>query len=205
MQPEFLYFDLGKVLVDFSVERMCRQIATVADLEPAAVYEAIFSGGLQQQYESGRIHGRPVLRPVLPADGPPARFRRPARCRQRHFHPLEPMLPVVGQLGRGRLSPGHPLEHVRGPLGTLSAALSDSGRKLFGPRLELSHWSLQAQRGDLSGRSGVGRLPAGEDFLRGRRCRTCGGRRAAGFDAVQYTTTAELVEDLRKRGVEFNY
>ena len=31
------------------------------------------------------------------------------------------------------------------------------------------------------------------------------GARAAGFDAVQYTTTAELVEELRKRGVEFNY
>ena len=61
MQPEFLYFDLGKVLVDFSVERMCRQIAAVADLEPAPVYEAIFSGGLQEQYESGRVTARPVL------------------------------------------------------------------------------------------------------------------------------------------------
>ena len=29
--------------------------------------------------------------------------------------------------------------------------------------------------------------------------------RAVGLDAVQYTTPAELVEDLRKRGVEFNY
>jgi HAD superfamily hydrolase (TIGR01509 family) len=31
------------------------------------------------------------------------------------------------------------------------------------------------------------------------------GARAAGFDAVQYTTTATLAADLRKRGLEFNY
>jgi putative hydrolase of the HAD superfamily len=29
--------------------------------------------------------------------------------------------------------------------------------------------------------------------------------RDAGFDAVQYTTTAALVADLRRRGVRFNY
>ena len=31
------------------------------------------------------------------------------------------------------------------------------------------------------------------------------GARAVGFDAVQYTTTLELVRELRNRGVEFNY
>ena len=31
------------------------------------------------------------------------------------------------------------------------------------------------------------------------------GARSAGFDAVQYTTTARLVADLHERGVEFNY
>ena len=59
MLPEFLYFDLGKVLVDFSVERMCGQMAAVAGVEPAAVQEAVFGDGLHEQYESGRAHGRP--------------------------------------------------------------------------------------------------------------------------------------------------
>ena len=31
------------------------------------------------------------------------------------------------------------------------------------------------------------------------------GAKAAGFDAVQYTTTGQLVADLRGRGLEFNY
>ena len=31
------------------------------------------------------------------------------------------------------------------------------------------------------------------------------GAKAAGFDAVQYTTTAKFVEDLRSRGLKFNY
>lgn len=31
------------------------------------------------------------------------------------------------------------------------------------------------------------------------------GAREAGFDAVQYTSTAQLVRDLRARGIQFNY
>lgn len=30
-------------------------------------------------------------------------------------------------------------------------------------------------------------------------------RRSVGFDAVVYTSTAEVVKELRKRGMEFNY
>ncbi len=32
MQPKFLYFDLGMVLVNFSVERMLQQIGAVAGI-----------------------------------------------------------------------------------------------------------------------------------------------------------------------------
>ena len=35
--PKFLYFDLGRVLLHFSIERMCRQMADVAGIEPGAV------------------------------------------------------------------------------------------------------------------------------------------------------------------------
>jgi HAD superfamily hydrolase (TIGR01509 family) len=31
------------------------------------------------------------------------------------------------------------------------------------------------------------------------------GARAAGFDAVQFTTATQLADDLRKRGIRFNY
>ena len=37
MPPKILYFDLGKVLVEFSHERMCKQMAEVAGTTPEAV------------------------------------------------------------------------------------------------------------------------------------------------------------------------
>ena len=55
MQPKFIYFDLGKVLVDFSVERMCRQIGNAAGVDAARVEEAVFARGRQLEYESGQL------------------------------------------------------------------------------------------------------------------------------------------------------
>ena len=37
MQPKFLYFDLGKVLVDFSYDQMLAQVAAVAGVDAEAV------------------------------------------------------------------------------------------------------------------------------------------------------------------------
>ena len=43
MRPKFLYFDLGKVLVDFSVERMLEQMAGVAGISAEQVRAAVFN------------------------------------------------------------------------------------------------------------------------------------------------------------------
>ena len=48
-------------------------------------------------------------------------------------------------------------------------------------------------------------VPTGEIFFVDDIAGHVAGAQDAGFDAVQYTTTAKLVADLRQRGVEFNY
>ncbi|NQT39323.1 MAG: HAD family phosphatase [Planctomycetes bacterium] len=53
--PTFLYFDLGKVLVDFSTDRMCQQMGAVADVDPEEVRGTIFHFQLQWELERGRI------------------------------------------------------------------------------------------------------------------------------------------------------
>lgn len=50
-----LLLDLGNVLVNFSHERMCRQIAALVDAHPAAVHAAIFDRGLLPPLERGEI------------------------------------------------------------------------------------------------------------------------------------------------------
>ncbi len=48
MPPKFIYFDLGKVLVDFSVERMCRQLGQVAGVDADRVAEVVFEGSYEE-------------------------------------------------------------------------------------------------------------------------------------------------------------
>ena len=57
MAPKFVYFDLGKVLVDFDVWRMYRQVGEVAGIEPERVREVLFEDGLQADVELGEIAG----------------------------------------------------------------------------------------------------------------------------------------------------
>ncbi len=58
MPLKFLYFDLGIVLVHFTVEKMLRQMATVAGILPEQVQAVVFDSGLQHEYEMGKISSR---------------------------------------------------------------------------------------------------------------------------------------------------
>jgi hypothetical protein len=48
-------------------------------------------------------------------------------------------------------------------------------------------------------------MPAGGDFYTDDIAGHVTGARDVGMDAVVYTSTDELVKELRKRGVDFNY
>ncbi|PQO42967.1 HAD family hydrolase [Blastopirellula marina] len=52
---EFLYFDLGNVLLYFDHDRACRQMARVADASVEEVREVVFFSGMQVRYETGEI------------------------------------------------------------------------------------------------------------------------------------------------------
>ncbi|HMP79802.1 MAG TPA: HAD family phosphatase [Pirellulaceae bacterium] len=52
---DFVYFDLGNVLVNFDHDRGCRQVASLAHLTPERVRSIIFDSELQAAYEAGRL------------------------------------------------------------------------------------------------------------------------------------------------------
>ena len=86
MSPKFIYFDLGRVLVDFDLDRMVVQMAEVADVEPQTMYSALFESGLELDYELGRVSTDDFfaknLRDSRATTGPPAA----GACLQRHVH-----------------------------------------------------------------------------------------------------------------------
>lgn len=57
MEPvtQALVFDLGKVLVDFSMEKACTQIAQVSQQDPGAIGSFLFDEGHELRFEAGTI------------------------------------------------------------------------------------------------------------------------------------------------------
>ncbi len=53
--PEFFYFDLGNVLLDFDHALACRNVAGITGLAPEVVRQAIFESGLELRYEAGEL------------------------------------------------------------------------------------------------------------------------------------------------------
>jgi putative hydrolase of the HAD superfamily len=55
MLPQFIYFDMGNVLLRFSHERMAEQMARVTGIDPALAWRILFEDGLEWAYERGEL------------------------------------------------------------------------------------------------------------------------------------------------------
>ena len=98
MAIRFLYFDLGIVLVHFTVEKMLRQMADVAGILPEQVQAVVFDGRLQHEYELGRISTRDYYERFCQKSGtrpPPDELLRAAN---EIFSLNVPMVAVAAQL-----------------------------------------------------------------------------------------------------------
>ena len=54
---EFIYFDLGNVLVSFDSAIACRNLAKLCDVSTDLAHRAIYESGLQQRFEQGELDG----------------------------------------------------------------------------------------------------------------------------------------------------
>lgn len=203
--PAFLYFDLGNVLVLFTVERMCRQMADVAGTDPARVYQLVFDSGLQRQFELGRISETEFYERFCQALG---------RCVDRQALALAAcdiftlnvtLLPVLA----GLCQAGYRL----GILSNTCQAHWEHCRRRF--RVLEEMFSVHA----LSYRLGAMKPDAAIFLAAARLARTApedifytddlpghiAGAKSVGFDAVPYSDTPTLVAELRRRGLRFNY
>ena len=205
MLPKFLYFDLGKVLLDFSVERMCRQMGEAGGVDPDRVREVLFAGGLQLQYETGRLSSREFYEDFCRRTGSRADGDALARACDDIFWPIPSMLPVVAQLAAA----GH-------RLGILSNTCEGHWRHCYSRytilREYFSVYALSYEIGACKPDAAIFRRAAElagvspeEIFYTDDLAGHIAGAKAAGFDAVVYTSTAELVGEMHRRGLKFNY
>jgi glucose-1-phosphatase len=205
MQPRFLYFDLGKVLVNFDIGQMLRQMGDVIGVTAESLREIIFGGGLQRRYESGEISDREFFDALCEQTG-----ARPDRQALRLagndiFELNQPILSLVTQLRAAGCRLGvlsntcqSHWEHCKQRYRILTG-LFDVVTLSYEHRAMKPDPAIYRAAAELAGCSPQ------EIFFVDDIADNVEGARAAGFDAVQYLTTAQLAADLRRRGLRFNY
>ncbi len=205
MTIEFVYFDLGKVLLNFDHGRMCRQIAAVSGASEKRVAEVLFEEGLQVEIETGRLSTEEFLDVFCRKTD-----TKPDRGAMIHaagdfFRLNKPVLPILASLA-----------HSRRPLGILSNTCEIHWRHcrrrypallgLFGV-VTLSY-EVGVMKPDAAiyraaaQRAGV---PPEAIFFTDDLLQNVEAASAAGFDAVAFTSAGQLAAELRRRGLELNY
>ena len=205
MQPKFLYFDLGKVLVNFSVDQMLRQMGAVAGIAAEEVRAALFGNGLMRQHESGRLSDRQFYEAFCAATGKRPDFHALAAAASEIFELNRPMLPLVAQLGQAGYR-----------MGILSNTCSTHWEyclrryRIVAEGFDV--YALSYRIGAVKPEAAIFRAAADlagvrpeEIFFVDDMAEHVARARAVGFDAVQFTTAAALAAELRRRGVRFNY
>ncbi len=204
MTPKFIYFDLGKVLVDFSFERMFRQMGEAAGIEPQQV-QAVLAAGLQADYEIGRLDSRAAHEVFCRQTGTRPDYEAFLLACNDIFTPIDSMLPVVAQL-----------YHAGYRLGILSNTCDGHWNYClrrytmlrdffsvyalsFEIRAAKPDKAIFCQAAELAG------CQPEEIFYTDDIPGHVAGAKSVGLDAVVYQSTPQIVAELRKRGVEFNY
>lgn len=208
MPLKFLYFDLGNVLVTFSNEQMCRQMAAVAGISEQQVADLLIptgcKGDLQWKFEAGQFTGDEYYELFCEQTGSsPNRTELKLACADM-FAPIEESFELAASLYRA----GH-------RLGLLSNTNTWHWQFLLDGRypvlneafeIELTSFAAQNMKPDRAiyqqaiERAGVS---AEEIFFTDDRPENVAGAQAAGIDAVQFRSTEQLAEELAARGIEW--
>jgi FMN phosphatase YigB (HAD superfamily) len=204
--PRFLYFDLGNVLLKFDHHLAARQMGEVAGVAEDRVWEVVFAGDLEARYESGEIGDREFYEAFCRQTDTRPDYDALLLAGSAIFTPNTPIFPVVSALDMA----GYRMGILSNTCSSHWAYCSDGRYGLVSRAFGVYALSFElgackpspkifAAAAELAG------VAPGEILFIDDMAKNVAGAQAAGFDAVQYTTTAALVADLRERGLAFNY
>ncbi len=203
---KFFYFDLGNVLLKFDHHLAARQMAEVAGVSEQLVWDTVFGTDLELRYEAGEIDDREFYDTFCRQTDSQPDFARLLRAGSEIFTPNTSIYPVVGALIAGgyRLGilsntcPGHWSYCYGGQY-----SLLEKGFEVYALSYELG--ACKPSPKIFEAAAELAGVAPPEIFFVDDVPGHVAGAKAAGFDAVLYTTTAQLAADLRERGLRFNY
>jgi glucose-1-phosphatase len=215
MPVKVLYFDLGNVLLSFSHEQMCRQMAEVAGVSAEVVNEVLFAADgattVQWRYEVGQLSTDDYFDYFCRQTG-----TRPDRRRLEHaacdiFRPIAETSALVRRLAAtgqrlAVMSNTNPLhwQFVSDGRFDVLRAIGRPGAMFNGAVLSCEVGSMKPDRGIYRAAIERAGVPAEQILFIDDRSENVAGARSAGMDAVLFLDAETLANDLRARGITTN-
>jgi putative hydrolase of the HAD superfamily len=202
----FFYFDLGNVLLAFSHERMCRQMAAVAGSDPDAIRRLVLGSGLHAA--EGSLQQR-LERGALTVDEAFEEFCRRLDVRPDRaalyrassdiFTPITGTIALVERLSAagnrlGILSNTNPWDWE-----FVKVRYAFLNRHFETAVLSYEAGAMKPERAIFEQAIARAGVPAAEIFFVDDRPEHVAGARAAGIDAVHFTTPDALEQALAER------
>jgi putative hydrolase of the HAD superfamily len=199
MAIEFVYFDLGNVLIHFDHERAARQMAEVAGVSEQQAWDAVFADGLSLRYEQGALTTRQFYETFCERTNASPEFDAVVHAASDIFEVNESILPIVeGLRGSGpRLGI---LSNTNAAHWTFVRRKYPFVEELFEVyALSFELRSLKPERRIYSEAIRLSEVAAEATFFIDDRDENVEGARAAGLHACHFKTTEQLAADLRER------
>lgn len=204
--PRFFYFDMGNVLLHFDHRIAARQMAELAGAEADALWEFFVESGLVWRCDAGEVDAEAFYAEFCRCTGASCSREALWQAASNIFHMNASIIPVITALAQA----GHRLGIISNTCDMHWRFITEGYcpwlADLFDPVIlsyehklvkpDTAIFQLAAQR--------VGVRPQ-EIFYTDDIAGHVAGAKAAGFDAVQYVGTPQLVRALRQRGVEMAY
>jgi putative hydrolase of the HAD superfamily len=207
MTPQFLYFDMGNVLLRFSHERMAQQVARVAGISSERVRQILFEegDGLHWTYEHGQLSRDRFYAQFCDRAGAKADA---SALQQAGNDIFELNVPIVGLLGH-LVSAGYDL----GVFSNTTSCHWDHCISRFAIltnlfRVHALSFRLVAMKPDPAAYQKAAELagaPPDRIFFTDDREENVAGAKAAGWDAVLFQSVSQVNQELRARGIVTNY
>jgi FMN phosphatase YigB (HAD superfamily) len=214
MPTQAIYFDLGNVLLGFSHERMCQQMADVAGLSAETVRRVIFDAAasrersIQWLYESGQIGTDEYYAHFCKHTGTRPDRRRLELAACDIFWPLAEMIELVERLAAagnriGVLSNINVLHwgFVADGRFPLFHAAERPSSPLQWAVLSYKAGAMKPNRAIYDFAVGMTGAPAGDVLFIDDRGDNVAGARSAGLDAIEFVGIAPLLTALQDRGI----
>jgi putative hydrolase of the HAD superfamily len=206
MKPEFLYFDMGNVLLRFSHERMAEQMGRVARIETKRAWTILFEEGLEWAYERGELTREQFYGRFCEAAGTKlADIEALDLAGNDIFELNSPIIGLVGKLAAARYRVGvcsnTTASHWTYCAGRFAALTNVFAVHALSYRLK----AMKPQPKFYEEAAKLAGVPAGKIFFIDDREENVAAAAKAGWDAVLFESVSQVNESLRRRGVVLNY